>query len=158
MTLRVLCLPVLVAVAACGSGQDPVVEGAGEATSSTAAPGGDGELSLAIEVPDDLVAGQPVTWRLTVTNGTDVPVTLAFTSGQQGEVVLVGANGTEAYRWSEGMMFAQSLTETELAAGADMALELPGTLDVDPGTYVLEASAPSEPAPEPVIKDVTVTG
>lgn len=160
MTLRLLGLLALVATAAgCGAGQDPAVEGAGgSSSSSTSPPAGGGELALEVEVPEPLVSGKQVTWRLTVTNGTGDDVTLAFRSGQQGEVVLRDPDGAEAYRWSEGMMFAQALTETPLAAGAAVTFDLAGPLDVAPGTYALEAGVPSDPTPGPERSEVTVTG
>lgn len=163
MILRLLGLAGLVALAACGSGQNPALEGARSTTSTTGGganggpSNGGGALSLAVDVPDELVAGGQVTWRLTVTNRSDDDITLAFTSGRHGDVVL-RAGGEEAYRWSEGMVFAQVLTDVAVPAGGEVTFELPGTLDVEPGPYVLEASVPADPAPEPVTRDVTVTG
>ena len=157
MTRRLLCLLALVAAAACGSGDEPAPEVAagGGQTGSQAA---DGVLALEVDLTAPLVAGAPVTWPLVVTNGTGAAVTLTFPSGQQGEVVLTAPDGSEAYRWSEGMMFSQAITETEVAAGAEVGFELAGPLAVEPGTYTLEASVPSEPAPDPVRREVTVTG
>ena len=161
MTRRLLCLlGLVVAVAACGSGDDPGPEVAAGAAGSTETEteAVEGVLALEVDVPAPLVAGAPVTWPLVVTNGTGAAVTLTFPSGQQGEVVLTAPDGSEAYRWSEGMMFSQALTETELAAGSEVGFELSGTLEVEPGTYTLEASVPSDPAPDPVRREVTVTG
>lgn len=162
MTLRLLGLVVvaLSLAVACGSGQDPSLEGdvSTEEVDGAAAHTDLDGLVLTVELPDALVAGQPVTWRLTVTNKTDEDLTLAFPSGKQGEVVLTGESGAEAYRWSDGMMFSQALTEVPVAAGADVTFELPGELDVEPGSYLLVASVPSEPAPEALSREVTVTG
>ncbi len=159
MTRRLLWLLVLVVAApACGSGDDPAPDVATGAGRSTGTPAAGGVLALEVDVPAPLVAGAPVTWPLVVTNPTVTAVTLSFPSGQQGEVVLTAPDGSEAYRWSEGMMFSQALTETELAAGSEVRFELAGTLGVEPGTYTLEASVPSDPAPDPVRREITVTG
>ena len=161
MTPRLLCLlGLVVAVAACGSGDDPGPEVAAGAAGSTETETEAVErvLALEVDVPAPLVAGAPVTWPLVVTNGTGAAVTLTFPSGQQGEVVLTAPDGSEAYRWSEGMMFSQALTEAVVGARSEVTFELQGTLDVDPGVYTLEASVPSEPAPPSVRQEVTVTG
>jgi hypothetical protein len=93
-----------------------------------------------------------------VANGSGADVVLAFRTGQRGDVVLRGTDGTEAYRWSEGMMFTQALEEVPLADGEEATFTLGGPLDVAPGGYVLEASVASDPAPEPVRADLTVEG
>ncbi len=153
---------VATAAAGCGADQDPSVGGASAPASTSGTAPGSGaaaaELALAVEVTEGPVAGGAVRWRLTVINGTGADVTLSFTSSQQGEVVLTSADGVEAYRWSDGMVFAQALTQTELAARAEVTFELTGLLDVEPGTYALEAGVTSDPAPAPARLDVTVTG
>ena len=161
MTLRLLgLLALVVIVGACGSGDDPALGGDVRSQEVDGVDGaGDGPgLVLTVELPEELVAGQSVTWRLTVTNGTEEDVVLAFPSGQQGEVVLTGADCAEAYRWSDEMMFSQALTEVPVAAGGEVSFELPGELDVEPGSYLLVASVGSEPAPEALSRTVTVTG
>lgn len=160
MTLRLVGAAVLVvaAAAACGPAEDPPSGAAASSSSPAEDPAGDAPLVLAVDVPDPLVAGRPVTWRLTVANRSLSDVTLDFASSQQGDVVLLAPAGREAYRWSDGMMFAQGLRETELAAGSEETFELTGRLDVAPGEYTLEASATSDPAPEPRTRIVTVVG
>ena len=131
----------------------------GAATStSTAGPAGADALSLAVRPTEPLTAGALVEWRLVVGNPTGEDVVLSFPSGQQGDVVLRAPDGTEAYRWSEGMMFTQALGEVPLAAGDEVTFTLAGTLAAEPGGYVLEATVTSDPAPEPVRADVTVEG
>lgn len=147
MTLRLVAALVLVASAACGA-----------ATSSGTEPGGSDALTLAVRPSETLRAGGPVEWRLVVANPTGEDVVLSFPSGQQGDVVLRSADGTEAYRWSDGMMFTQALADVALPAGGEVTFTLAGTLAVEPGGYVLEATVPSDPAPEPLRADVTVAG
>jgi hypothetical protein len=156
VTLRLLGAAVLV-LAACGSG-DEGSSGAGGSPPPAADLAGDAALVLVVDVPDPLVAGRPVTWTLTVSNRSATDVTLTFPSSQQGDVALVAPDGREAYRWSDGMMFAQAIVATQLAAGGEETFELTGPLDVPPGEYTLEASATSDPAPKPVTRMVTVDG
>lgn len=142
--MRRALLAALLLVAACGSDDE-------EAAVSTP-----GELTLAVE-HDGLRAGELVTWRLTVTNGTGADVTLAFRSGQSGDVVL-RADGEERYRWSEGMAFTEAIREEPLAAGDSATYELTGgPLAVPPGDYDLEATLVSDPAPPPVTDEVAVS-
>lgn len=153
MIVRALALLALLVASACGTG------GARGEDAAPSTEGAEGEaLALAAEVPDELVSGEPVTWRLAVTNRSDEPVVLTFPTGQQGEVVLRDGSGEEVLRWSEGMMFTQAVSEIPLAPESSVTFDLPGDLDVEPGTYELEASVPSDPAPAPVTREVTVTG
>ena len=156
MTLRLLGALAVVVALSCGSGDDEPSAAAGRPAATGAEPAG--ALALTVRVPDPLVAGQPVTWHLLATNRSDADVTLTFPSAQRGEVVLLDGDGGEAYRWSDGMLFAQALGEEGLAAGDELAIELPGRLDVAPGTYRLEAGTTSDPAPDPVVREVVVTG
>ena len=144
----VLAALLVVGVAGCG----------GASSTSAEEPAGAGALSLAVRPSEPLRTGAPVTWRLVVGNATGADEVLVFPTGQQGEVVLRAADGTEAYRWSEGMMFTQALGEVPLAAGDEVTFTLAGTLAAEPGGYVLEATVTSDPAPEPVRADVTVEG
>lgn len=153
MILRALAVLAVLVPAACGTGG-----GQGEDAAPPTADAGDEALALVAEVPDELVAGEPVTWRLAVTNRSDEAVVLTFPTGQQGEVVLRDGSGEEVLRWSEGMMFTQAVSEIPLAPESSVTFDLPGDLDVEPGTYELEASVPSDPAPAPVTREVTVTG
>ena len=137
-----MLLLVLLVLAACGGDDDPE-------------PAAEGELTLAVD-HGELQAGELVTWRLTVTNGTGDDVTLVFPSGQSGDVVL-SAGGEERYRWSAGMAFTQAVREEPLAVGDSVTYELSGgPLAVPPGEYELEAVLTSDPAPPPVTDEVTV--
>ena len=113
--------------------------------------------SLDVRVPDPLVAGQPVTWTLSVKSDEDEAVTLVFSSGQDGDVVLE-REGEELYRWSDGRFFTQALRCRDVPPGATLTFELRGeSLDVEPGDYTLRATLAASPAPPPVERPVTVT-
>jgi hypothetical protein len=159
MITRLALLSVLL-LAACGSGGS--AKGAGEPSTTErhgveCAPEGDGsQLRLTLAPSGDSMAAGPVTWRLTVTNEGDGDVTLQFASGQQGDVVL-RRDGVEVYRWSEGRMFAQAITCIGLAPGESHTVELADhPVDVPPGTYDLEATLTSQPAPPPVHRQLRV--
>ena len=114
------------------------------------------ELSLAVSWGEAVVAGEPVTWALTVTNE-GAPVTLEFRSGQLGDVVLIGDDGREAYRWSNDRSFTAALVERPLDAGASETFELAEeSLDIEPGSYRLTATVRSDPAIPPAEQTVTV--
>jgi hypothetical protein len=119
------------------------------------APGED-DLTLSFsESPSPLQPGASVRWSFAVRNSGDESVTLTFPTGQNGDVVLTG-DGAEAYRWSSCCVFTQAIREVQLAAGETWTFSLSDTLDVEPGTYELEASVVSDPAPAPVRRQVQV--
>lgn len=138
--MRWLLVLLVVLAAACGDG--------GSSSSG-------GGLSVDVAYDDPLRVG-PVTWEVTVTNGTDDPVDLEFTSGQRADVTLT-RDGEEVYRWSRGLMFTQDLaTVTVPEGGAEtFPLEEPG-LDVDPGDYRLTASVTVSNRKLSVERQVTV--
>lgn len=150
LRLRLAAVIAAVAVAtACGDGPAPGADDAGDGAART-------ELSLAVSWGEALVAGEPVTWSLTVTND-GAPVTLQFRSGQQGDVVLTTDDGSEAYRWSADRSFTAALVEQPVGAGASETFELAeDELDVEPGSYRLTATVPSDPPVPPVEETVTV--
>jgi hypothetical protein len=149
LRLHLAALAAAVLVGACGG--DPDLSGNAPSDS------GAGELALAVSWDEGLVAGAPVTWVLTVTNGRPEPVTLEFRNGQQGDVVLTTDDGSEVYRWSADRSFTGALVEHPLPAGASLVFELAGEqLAVEPGTYQLQATVPSEPPVPPVEQTVTV--
>jgi sulfur-carrier protein len=113
-------------------------------------------LGLHVEsVPAQLVAGQPVHWTFTVENRGVQSQTLAFTSAQQGEIVLE-AGGAEAYRWSRGRLFASVVVEHELPPGSEWSFTLDDALSVEPGSYSLLATVSARPAPPPIRGAVSV--
>ena len=148
----------LVVLGGCGDG------GGGEAvgpdpTPPPEAPAPDrGGLSLTLRHTEPLRDRSPVTWTLEVRNGGTVPVELAFSSGQRGEVVLLQGS-VERYRWSEGKVFAQALGQVSLPAGQSQSFDLRDqALDVEPGTYDLVATLASRPAPPEVRRRLDVAG
>ncbi len=149
LRLAVVVAAALVVGTGCGSDPDPGADGAGGEPAH-------GGLSLGVSWGEALVAGEPVTWALTVTNE-GAPVTLEFRSGQLGDVVLTADDGRQAYRWSDDRSFTAALVEQPLDAGASETFELAEEeLDVEPGSYRLTATVPSDPPVPPVEQTVTV--
>lgn len=69
-------------------------------------------LSLSTDQPTYL-PGQPVRLTLTLTNPGDTDITLSFRSSQQADFV-IRSGEEEIWRWSDGRMFAQALTQMRL--------------------------------------------
>ena len=151
MSMRwVAAVVALVGLAACG--EERVPPRAGPAPT----PAGGGGLTMALEHAGPIQARAAVTWVLVVGNEGPGAVTLAFPSGQDGDVVL-RQGGQERYRWSRGRFFTQAFREVELAPGTSRAFTLAGSaVDVEPGEYGLEASLAATPAPPVVRRTVVV--
>ena len=62
-------------------------------------------------------ANDSVEMVLQVTNTTESPVELTFTSGQSYDFVVYDGAGTEVWRWSSEQMFTQALREERVAPG-----------------------------------------
>ena len=105
-------------------------------------------LSLSLEV-------RPAEWELRVRNEGNEPVRLTFPTAQFGDVVL-GQDGIERWRWSAGKLFAQVISERELAPAEVWSFSLAGVPDVEPGQYEATASVRARPAPPPVRKTVDI--
>lgn len=122
-----------------------------------AGPTEDGGLTLELSFEEPLKSGTALAWELTVVN--DGPaVTLEFSSGQSGDVVL-SREGDEVYRWSEDRFFTMALRSEPLGPGERLSWVLEEeALEVEPGDYELTASLVSEPAPPDVNRPVTVEG
>jgi intracellular proteinase inhibitor BsuPI len=117
---------------------------------------GDERLSLSFGFqPDPLEPQAAVRWNFGVTNVSDEVVTMTFSSGQDGDVVL-SQNGEERYRWSAGRFFTQAVRPIELAPGEALRFTLEDTLAVEPGSYELLATVSSDPAPGPATRSVAV--
>ncbi|MFB6136107.1 MAG: BsuPI-related putative proteinase inhibitor [Halobacteriaceae archaeon] len=100
-------------------------------------------MSLAAAL-DVTASRERVVFRLAVENASPDAVELRFPSARTVEVV-VRADGEEAWRWSEGRMFAQALREETLAPG-ETAVHEAAWDDPEPGEYEAEASLASAPS------------
>jgi hypothetical protein len=107
---------------------------------------------------EPLVSGQPATWEVTITNTTDGPVPLVFSSSQQAEILL-SEDGEPVYQWSADRAFSQELRCQTLEAGEVYTVQLAETnpLDVPPGEYVLTARTITAPFPPDFTTPVTVS-
>jgi hypothetical protein len=87
------------------------------------------------------VSAAPIRLRLTLRNPTEREVELTFTSGRTHDAVILGPDGSERWRWSEGRMFTQALSERPLAPGSETIVELlcdpsqHGAAALPPGRY-----------------------
>ena len=92
---------------------------------------------------------EPVTLVLTVHNVSDAPRSLALPSAQTFEFAVTSADGAEVWRWSQGRMFAQMLTELSLAPGESRRFEArwdrtrPDGTRAGPGEYRVVGSIPA---------------
>lgn len=144
-----LVVAVLLVTSACGGG--------GEADAPVLEPNEEEGLTLNLTHSEPLRAKAPVTWTLVVRNAGREPVTLTFSSGQRGDVVLAQGQA-ERYRWSRGKAFTQVFGEMTIGPGQSESFELKDdTLDVEPGQYELVASLKSQPSPTEVRQVVTVS-
>ena len=62
------------------------------------------EISITTD-KTDYGPGEPIVLRVEVTNGTDEPVVLEFSTGQRYDFVMDGAEGGTAWRWSADKAF-----------------------------------------------------
>lgn len=145
-----LVVAVLLAASACGRG--------GEADNPVVLePNQEKGLTLTLTHTEPLRAKAPVTWTLGVRNAGPEHVSLTFSSGQRGDVVLL-QGGAERYRWGMGKAFTQAFAEMSLAPGQGESFELKDdTLGVEPGQYEMVASLKSQPSPDEVRQAVTVS-
>jgi hypothetical protein len=75
----------------------------------------DRKLVSSVEVE---VGANTVRMVLHVTNPTNRPVTLEFSSAQKYDFAILSADGNEIWRWSRDMGFAAALTSQTIPAGA----------------------------------------
>jgi len=116
----------------------------------------DRSLSVVLAAdPSPLRAGGKVSWRLTVVNRSAAEALLSFPTAQLAEVTLEREGG-ERYRWSDGRLFAQVVTEHRLAPGAAWTIVLDHTLDVGPGAYEAVGAVMCTPKPPSVRVEVAV--
>ena len=76
-------------------------------------------------------------------------LSLTFPTAQLGDVILE-KEGTARYRWSDGRMFAQIVTERRLAPEETWTIKLDDRLDVEPGAYEAVGLVTCSPQPPPV--------
>lgn len=79
--------------------------------------GDDGEMPDLLPSVQVTTANDSVEMVLQVTNTTEAPVELTFTSGQSYDFVVYDAAGAEVWRWSSEQMFTQALREERVAPG-----------------------------------------
>lgn len=150
--LMVVVIAALLSGAACGATEEDIVGEGPEAP--TPAPGV--RLVLDLEIEEDLVAGGPAVFVLTLRNEGAETAELTMPSGQKGDVVLT-RDGEERYRWSAERAFTMALVSLELGPSEEEAFRLEEeALDVEAGTYELEATSTADPGPEPVRRTVEV--
>jgi hypothetical protein len=121
---RTLAIAALLAWPAVSCGEPP---GADELASQPSEP----EVVLELELMGDDGAGQrlfaasaPIWIRLTLRNPTEHEVALAFSSGRTHDAIVVAADGRELWRWSDGRMFTQALSEVQLAPNSVSSFQL----------------------------------
>ncbi|MDE0804007.1 MAG: BsuPI-related putative proteinase inhibitor [Acidimicrobiales bacterium] len=157
----------VLAVAACGSDDDPLVSEDAVTTtvdpsvSTTAladlpAPATVGE-ALEIElVSDSRVVAGPHVWTTELRNTSDGEIVVTFPTSQRGDVAL-SAGGEVVHRWSADRFFQQQVSEVSVAPGAVETVELEDDLSsVDPGFYEVEVRATVVGTLAPVTDSVRV--
>lgn len=144
-------------VGACGS--EPTIESVAPTTTVTLGrtqPVPGGVVSLSVRFDQPLRSGTKPVWYLAVSNNGQA-ANLTFSSGQRGDIVLLGADGSEAYRWSRERSFIQVVTTEALPTGDSLVYELRDSeLAIPPGEYDLVASVAATPEIPPVRLRVTV--
>jgi len=96
------------------------------------------EISITTD-KTDYAADEPIVLRLEVTNGTDEPLLLEFSTAQRYDFVMDGAEGSTAWRWSADKAFIQVLGEEQLAPGESLTYEERFEGSLTAGTYTVVA-------------------
>jgi hypothetical protein len=63
------------------------------------------------------VVADSVAFEIHVTNTTSSPIALEFATAQRYDFEVTQRDGDRVWRWSDGMMFAQALSQEELGPG-----------------------------------------
>jgi hypothetical protein len=131
----------LIAAAACSGKQpqDDVANGNSGVNQQTGSP-----LASSVEVE---VRGDTVRVGLHVTNPTDRPVALEFTSGQRYDFAIRSAAGADLWRWSADKSFMQALGTETLAPGASLRYTESWTSGGQRGAFVAIAELTSTSHP-----------
>lgn len=121
---------VMLAVSACGADQ-----------------GGESEAPVRLSLSRADTPEQTLALRLTVENTGRSPVDMQFRSAHTVEFVLK-RGGQPVWRWSEGRMFAQMITDIRLPPGEPQSFTARVPAEVlSPGEYVAEAWLVGQPYP-----------
>ena len=83
--------------------------------------------------PRQLRSGEPIWWPIDITNTTDESIPIAFGSDQPAEITISDGD-TELYRWSDELVFAQTIHEVDLAPGVTMGASPFDAFVADPET------------------------
>jgi hypothetical protein len=118
-------------VLACG----PRAQSAASSDSSIAESIRSGSDSTALASSLNVSVGDEVRLSIHVTNSTDRPIELRFSSGQTHDFVILDASGAEVWRWSAERMFTQALQTRSLAAGESISYEERWSPDNASGTF-----------------------
>ncbi len=105
----ILIAALVLAVSSCGAGEGP-----------PAVPG----LAVRLALHDargnearTFAASAPIHLRIELANESATSASLRFSSGRTHDVVIIGQGGDPVWRWSDGRIFTQALTEIELGPG-----------------------------------------
>ena len=79
--------------------------------------GGEADMPDLLPSVQATSANDSIEFVLQVTNTTDEPVPVSFSSGQTYDFVVYDASGAEVWRWSDERMFTQALREESVAPG-----------------------------------------
>jgi hypothetical protein len=82
-----------------------------------------------------------------VTNNAPRKLELLFPSGQTHDFAVVDSLGREVWRWSEGRMFTQAVTNRLIGPSVSVTWKAAWRAEVPPGQYVAIASLLSENKP-----------
>ena len=86
----------------------------------------------------EVTVGEDVSFRFTVSNGTDGPVELTFRDAGRADFT-VRRDDEEVWRYSEGRMFSQAIGHARLEPGEEAVFEEEWP-DPEPGDYTAEAA------------------
>jgi len=120
-------------------------------------------IELRLEILDSgggearsFAAGEPVGLVLEVRNAGSAPRRLEFPTARTHDFAVSEAHGGEVWRWSRGRLFAQVLSEIELAPGESRRFAVAwdqrtaAGAQAPPGRYRVVGSLACSPAPPPV--------
>ena len=124
----------------------------GSVCGETPAPARKAGVELRVELRDTVgaaihtvSAGETIHLHLSFVNAGDQQTRLPFSSGRTHDAVVLGNDGREVWRWSDGRMFTQALTEISLAPGEEKSIDLLCDLrrvSLPPGDYSAAAVLP----------------